>query len=206
MRKLRPNSRAAFHVFVRSRPLELRLAPVRSVSGNYYGMRFGLLGPLGGAGSSFTASADYAKQKTILALLLLHRDGDRLGRRLLKDALWGDSPPTTAATALQGYVSQLRRMLESGVEGGAALLVTSAPGYSLTAASEQVDFAQFEQLTESGRQALATGESGWSRRVALGSTWSLARTAAGRTSSYEGWAQAPIARFEELRLSALEGG
>jgi DNA-binding SARP family transcriptional activator len=41
-----------------------------------------------------------AKQKAILALLLLHRD-EIVSVDRLKEALWEDSPPTTAATALQ---------------------------------------------------------------------------------------------------------
>ena len=88
------------------------------------------------------------------------------------------SPPTTAGTALQGYVSQLRRMLDSGAEGGASLLVTSPPGYSLTAAPEQVDLSRFEQLAASGREALAAGE-GDRAAALLAEALTLARTAAG---------------------------
>ena len=39
--------------------------------------------------------------------------------------VWGDPPPETATTALQGHVSQLRRVL------GADAIVTQAPGYLL---------------------------------------------------------------------------
>jgi predicted ATPase/DNA-binding SARP family transcriptional activator len=160
------------------------------------------LGPLEVRAGESPLPLTAAKQKAILALLLLHRD-EVVSVDLLKEALWEDSPPTTAATALQGYVSQLRRMLDSGVEGGAALLVTSAPGYSLTATSEQVDFSRFEQLTASGREALAAGE-GDRAAALLAEALALWRGPPLADFSYEGWAQAPIGRLEELRLSALE--
>ena len=151
-------------------------------------------------GSSLPLTA--AKQKTILALLLLNH-GEVVSVDRLKDALWGDSPPATAATALQGYVSQLRRMLDSGAEGGAALLVTRTPGYSLIAASEQVDVSCFEQLSANGRQALAAGENDRAAAL-LAEALGLWRGAPLADFSYEGWAQAPIGRLAELRLSALE--
>jgi predicted ATPase/DNA-binding SARP family transcriptional activator len=143
-----------------------------------------------------------AKQKVILALLILHRD-EVVSVDHMKEALWEDSPPTSAGTALQGYVSQLRRMLDSGAKGGSALLVTRAPGYLLEAAPEQVDFSRFEQLTANGREALAAGES--TRAAALmAEALALWRGPPLADFSYEGWAQPSIGRLEELRLSAIE--
>ena len=121
----------------------------------------------------------------------------------LKDALWGDSPPTTAATALQGYVSQLRRTLESGAEGGASLLVTSSPGYSLAIAAEQFDVSLFEELAAKGREALSAGDSGRAAGL-LSEALGLWRGSPLVDFSYEGWAQAPLGRLEEMRLSVLE--
>jgi predicted ATPase/DNA-binding SARP family transcriptional activator len=143
-----------------------------------------------------------AKQKTILALLLLHR-GEVVSVDRLQEALWPERPPPTATTALQGYVSQLRRLLERGQEGGASLLVTRSPGYSLVAAAEQLDLARFEQLAASGREALAAGEP--SRAAALlAEALALWRGPPLADFSYEAWAQSAIGRLEELRLSAVE--
>jgi predicted ATPase/DNA-binding SARP family transcriptional activator len=143
-----------------------------------------------------------AKQKTILALLLLHPD-EVVSVDRLKEALWEDSPPSTAATALQGYVSQLRRTLESGADGGAALLATRAPGYALTASPEQVDYSRFQQLTERGREALVAGES---QRAAALMAEALALWRGGPLAdfTYEGWAQSTIGRLEEQRLTTIE--
>jgi predicted ATPase/DNA-binding SARP family transcriptional activator len=160
------------------------------------------LGPLEVRARESLVPLTAAKQKAILALLLLSR-GETVSVDRLKEALWDDSPPTTAGTALQGYVSQLRRMLESGVEGGGALIATSAPGYSLTAAPEQVDLSRFEQLTAKGRDALAAGESDRAAAL-LAEALGLWRGPPLADFSYEVWAQAPIGRLEDLRLSAIE--
>jgi predicted ATPase/DNA-binding SARP family transcriptional activator len=165
-------------------------------------LQFRLLGPLEIVADGRALRLKAAKQKTILALLLLHR-GEVVSVDLLQEALWGDHPPPTAATALQGYVSQLRRLLEAGEVGGASLLVTRSPGYLLAALPEQVDFARFEQLVESGRDALATGEPG--RAAALiAEGLALWRGPPLADFSYEQWAQSPIGRLDEQRLAALE--
>src|SRR5262245_26116922 len=53
------------------------------------------------------------QQRALLALLLLHAN-EALTRDRLIDELWGEEPPRTAAKALQGHVSTLRRLLEPG--------------------------------------------------------------------------------------------
>ncbi|MGH2840471.1 MAG: AfsR/SARP family transcriptional regulator, partial [Solirubrobacteraceae bacterium] len=57
------------------------------------------------------------KQRAVLSILLLHSNEVVSTERLI-DMLWGESPPPTAATALQGYVSQLRKVLEPEREPG----------------------------------------------------------------------------------------
>ena len=165
-------------------------------------LSFGLLGPLEVRARELPLPLTAAKQKAILALLLLHRD-EIVSVDLLKEALWEGKPPSGAQNTLQHYVSELRRVLESGVDGGATLLVTSAPGYSLTAAPEQVDYSHFEQLASDGREALAAGETDRAAAL-LAEALGLWRGPPLADFSYEGWAQASIGRLEELRLSALE--
>ena len=120
-------------------------------------LTFRVLGPLEVRAGERLLTLNAAKQKTILALLVLHR-GDVVSVDRLMEALWGERPPVSAPTALQGYVSQLRRLLESGEDGGASLLLTRPPGYLLDLEPEQVDLARFERLTGSGREALARSE------------------------------------------------
>ncbi|MER6952255.1 BTAD domain-containing putative transcriptional regulator [Nonomuraea sp. NPDC000554] len=70
----------------------------------------------------------------------------------LIDDLWGEESPAGAASALQGLVSRLRRVL-----GGAASLELVAGGYRLSVRAQDVDAARFEELLGRGRRELAEG-------------------------------------------------
>ncbi len=107
---------------------------------------FRLLGPVEARADGQRLALGGPKQRSILALLLLHA-GDTVARDVLVDALWGARPPATAATALHGYVSQLRKVLEPDRRPGESpsLLVTREPGYALLAAPDQVDAGRFER-------------------------------------------------------------
>ena len=65
----------------------------------------------------------------------------------LIEGVWGDPPPDTATTALQGHVSQLRRAL------GEEAIVTRAPGYLLDVEPESVDVARAERALAAGEPA-----------------------------------------------------
>src|SRR5215207_6863805 len=66
----------------------------------------------------------------------------------LIEGVW-DEPPDTAATALQGHVSQLRRVL------GEDTILTRTPGYLLAVEPEAVDAVRCERALERARAALA---------------------------------------------------
>jgi len=66
----------------------------------------------------------------------------------LIEGVW-DEPPETAATALQGHVSQLRRVL------GEDAIVTRAPGYLLDVPPEAIDALRVERALEQARRELA---------------------------------------------------
>jgi DNA-binding SARP family transcriptional activator len=61
--------------------------------------------------------------------------------------LWGEQRPDTAAKALQGYVSQVRKAI------GPETLVTRPGGYVLKLAPEALDAHRFEQLVDDARDA-----------------------------------------------------
>ena len=87
-------------------------------------MEYRVLGPLevrDGEGSLPLAGA---KQRALLALLLVHAN-QVVSRDRLIDELWGDEPPETAVQSLQVYVSRLRKLLP------AETLLTRPPGYLL---------------------------------------------------------------------------
>ena len=90
------------------------------------------------------------RQKSVLALLVLHRgqtlSSDRLIRRSPRRTRY---PPADAQTALQQHVSRLRKALEPH-----ALFVTRPPGYALDVQPEQVDLERFQRLARQGQSEL----------------------------------------------------
>src|SRR5207244_680310 len=119
---------------------------------------FCVLGPLQVAANGTFLPLGGAKQRAVLALLLLHPNEVVSTDRLI-DELWGDPPPESAANMLQGYVSHLRKTLEPGRgRGEHELLVSRAPGYALQIRPDQLDAERFAQPAAEGRQRLAGAE------------------------------------------------
>src|SRR6478672_13098515 len=87
-----------------------------------------------------------AKHRALLSILALRR-GQRVPTDAILAALWGDEPPTGAAGTLQGYVADLRRVLEPhrAPREPAKVLVTVPGGYTLRLDAESVDAARFER-------------------------------------------------------------
>jgi DNA-binding SARP family transcriptional activator len=137
-----------------------------------------------------------AKQRAVLAILVLHR-GEPISGERLADELWGERAPATAAKTLQGYISRLRKTL------GDEILRTRGRGYVLTLPAGQLDLDEFERLAGEGRHALSAGDAATAAerlRGALG----LWRGPPLADFTYEPFAQAEIARLEEARLASLE--
>jgi DNA-binding SARP family transcriptional activator len=159
-------------------------------------MEVGLLGPLQLAEGGQPIPSAGARQQAVLALLALHANQVVPSERVTLE-LWGEDAPPSAANALQAAVSRLRRVLPEG------RLVTRAPGYLLRVAPDELDLGRFERLLTDGREALLAGAAGESTRM-LRAALSLWRGAALADFRYEPFAQAEIARLEELRLVCLE--
>ena len=75
-------------------------------------MDFRILGPLEVQDDGDLVALGGTKQRALLAILLLNANEVVSSDRLI-DELWGQEPPDTAAKGLQGYVSGLRKVLES---------------------------------------------------------------------------------------------
>src|SRR6266545_5106309 len=159
-------------------------------------MEVRLLGPLELAESGRPIAHGGTRQGAVLALLVLHANQVVPSERLLVE-LWGEDAQPSAANALQAAVSRLRRALPQG------RLVTRAPGYLFRASPDELDLDRFERLLASGRQALAGGAAAEAART-LRLGLSLWRGPALADFRYEPFAQADIARLEELRLICLE--
>ena len=76
-------------------------------------VEFRILGPLEVSGDDGPLPLGGQKQRAVLALLLLNA-GRVVSTDRLIDALWGESPPRTAATSLQNFVVALRKLLGAG--------------------------------------------------------------------------------------------
>jgi YVTN family beta-propeller protein len=153
---------------------------------------FLVLGPLEVRDDDRPIVLGAGRQRAVLAVLLLHAN-EVVSTDQLIDALWGAHPPETAAKVLQNHVSQLRRAI------GPEFIATRAPGYVLTVEPARVDSHRFEQAVEDASHAPAA-EASELLRQALAS-W---RGPAFADFGFEEFAQAEIARLEELRLVALE--
>ena len=159
-------------------------------------MDFRVLGPLEVATAEGTIALGGAKQRAVLAILLLHAN-EVVSADRLTDELWGAAPPATATHTLQVYVSQLRKAI------GPDRVRTWASGYVLELDPKELDSARFELLVQDARRALEDGrpqEAVDAARAAL----ALWRGPPLADFGYEPFARAAIARLEELRLVALE--
>jgi DNA-binding SARP family transcriptional activator len=158
---------------------------------------FGLLGPLEvRAGNGATVDVGPAKQRAILAILLLRR-GHVVPTDALVDLLWDGEPPATAVATLHGYIAGLRRAIGPGV------VVTRSPGYVADVPDEAVDAARFTRLHAEGRAALADGraaEAAAHLRAAL----DLWRGPALGDLAGEPFARAEATALDEARVAALD--
>src|SRR5438445_1937002 len=113
-------------------------------------MDFRILGPLEVVADGQEVPLGGAKQRALLALLLLHANRV-VSRDRLIDELWETDPPETARTALQVHVSHLRKAL------GRDRIVTQAPGYLVRVEPDELDLERFERLVsvDRGHSAVA---------------------------------------------------
>ena len=153
-------------------------------------MEFRILGPLEVLEEGRPFALGGAKQRALLAVLLLHANGV-VSRDRLIDELWGGEPPDTAHTALQVHVSQLRKLL------GRDTIVTQTPGYLIRVSDGELDLHRFERLVATAR-AEEPAQVARLLREAL-ALWRGAPLA----ELGDSFARAERARLEEQRLAAL---
>jgi DNA-binding SARP family transcriptional activator/class 3 adenylate cyclase len=162
-------------------------------------LQFGILGPFevridGGA----PVALGGLRQRALLAVLGLHAN-EVVSIDRLVDELWGDNPPPTAVHTVQVFVSRLRSALALAGER----LVTRRPGYALEVGVDEIDAGLCERLYGSARSALTTGNAANAAEL-LNEAQALWRGPPLAEFTYEPFAQATIARLEELRLSCRE--
>lgn len=155
-----------------------------------------MLGPLEALVDGTPVALGGRRQRAILALLLAHANETVPVERLV-DGVWDEAPPETALNLVQGYVSQLRKVLGRGA------IATRGGGYALTVAGPDLDLNRFEQQVNAATEERAAGN------PARSSAELAAALALWRGPALSDLADLPAirpiaARLDELRLTALE--
>ncbi|HSO63517.1 MAG TPA: BTAD domain-containing putative transcriptional regulator, partial [Ornithinibacter sp.] len=112
-------------------------------------MRVGVLGPVVVDGDALALGP---RDRVVLGVLVL-RLGVPLRTDSLAEALWGETPPPSAAKVVQGCMLRLRRVL-----GPEAIETVPPGGYRLTLHHGDVDVTVFEDLVARARGLLAAGQ------------------------------------------------
>ncbi len=155
-----------------------------------------VLGPLEVRRDGRPAPVRRGRPRRLLLSLLLRR-GDPVPQETLIDQLWQDAPPVDADNALHVLVSYLRRTI-----AGAELRIDRAPtGYRLVVDPDRVDAYRFEDLV---RRAASAEDDPAGRLSAASEALALWRGPALAEAAEDAFAEAAIARLDELRVQAEE--
>jgi len=163
-------------------------------------VRFGLLGPLLVEDGERSVRIASARQRAILAALLV-RANAVVGADYLLCAAWEEQERLAGRGALHMQVSRLRSRLGSRI---GPRLRTRSPGYLLDVTGAQVDVLDFAAAHETGWKALQVGQWEQVRRaaqVALG-LWRDSRPFSDVPSDVLQREEAP--RLGEMRLQVLD--
>lgn len=166
------------------------------------GLTYSVLGPLEVRDEGRLVPLTRAKDRRLLAALLVHPNQVVSTDRLL-DVLWGDHPPPSGLKALQFHVSALRNVLSPDRTGPTTTCVqTRPPGYVLEVTDHDVDVGHFRRLVDNARGVLSYDPVEAHRW--LSGAMALWRGPAYGEFAYAPFAEAEIHRLEEERLAAIE--
>jgi DNA-binding SARP family transcriptional activator/tetratricopeptide (TPR) repeat protein len=152
-------------------------------------MRFGILGPLLVDDGERVIEVPAARQRVVLATLLVHA-GSAVTSDALAEMVWDGTPPAGSAATLRTYVMRLRRVL--GPRAGGRV-VTHYAGYLIEAGTDEVDLLEFDRLNRDGAEAVRSAD------------WAGAAKLLGRALAV--WRGTPLADVpsQALRLDQLPG-
>ena len=117
-------------------------------------LRFDILGPLAASWDGEALAFGGARQRALLAILLVNAN-EMVSTERLVDQLFDGSRSAGSVNAVHVAVSRLRRALR---DDGAEMLRTCRGGYVLELEPRQLDATAFEHSLEEGRSLLARGE------------------------------------------------
>ena len=118
------------------------------------GIRFNMLGTFECQVDGERISLGSPQARRVLTVLLLTA-GNIVPLTRLIQAIWEESPPSTAEHQLRKVISRLRQNLP----GGQTLILTDGPGYRVNGALCSTDVAEFDDLLRSANVAHAEGMS-----------------------------------------------
>ena len=160
-------------------------------------MEFRILGSLEVRADGRVLALGGEKRRALLAMLLLHANEPVSAERLAV-ALWGEDAAAEAIKTVRVHVSRIRAAL-----GDPDALVTTPAGYRLRVRAGELDADASRSCWSAGRRALADAAPAQAAEL-LRAALSLWRGDALADVRYEAFAQAAIARLEELRWDAIE--
>ena len=163
------------------------------------GFEFCLLGPLLVRSDGAVVPVERAKQRILLAALLL--DANRaVGADALAEALWGSATPPSARNTVRNYVKRLRDELG---EAGRARISTRPRGYAMQVNAGELDIQRFETLLAAARSAAHDGS--WTAAAdEANAAMTLWRGEALADVESDLLTQREVPRLTEMRLQALE--
>ena len=165
-------------------------------------MEFRVLGKLEVERDGTTVDLGAFRQRALFGLLLTAPNSVWSTDQII-DGLWGEEAAGDKQNALWVYVSGLRKALEPDREKrtDGSILLTRAPGYLVQIDPEALDSVRFERLVAEGRSLLDTDPPAAS--LVLSEALAMWRGQPFEDFTYESFAQAEIARLNELRIEAV---
>lgn len=160
-------------------------------------MQFRVLGPLEVRSRGEVHRLGSAKQRMLLAALLIEPGKAVTADRLI-DLLWGEDPPPSARNSLQTYVARVRAELSRWQVAGR--LATYGSGYALEVDPQEVDSVCFERLLAHARTADDPAQAA----AASGEALALWRGPAFADLADSGRGEGISLRLDELWLEAFQ--
>jgi DNA-binding NarL/FixJ family response regulator/DNA-binding SARP family transcriptional activator len=120
-------------------------------------LRLAVLGPLRAWRGDRLVDLGPIRQQAMLAALVLRPDVSVSQQELLAD-VWGLEPPGTGGKVVPVYLYRLRKCLQAGEAGTAAVLDSDRGGYRFASGSAWVDAAELDDITSEADQLAQAGE------------------------------------------------
>jgi DNA-binding SARP family transcriptional activator len=161
-------------------------------------VEFRILGPLEVLEDGSPLPLGRLKERTVLAVLLLHAN-EFVSRERLIDDLWGVAPPATARKAINVYISKLRKTL---ARNGDDPIATADGGYRLVVGPALLDANRMRSLVAEARGAMDTGRPDAASRL-LQEALAFWRGPTLAGLAFESFGRDEVAQLDELRLAVL---